>query len=204
MTNLNKDILFLIFEELQDDSKSLLSCLLVNKLWCEVVIPILWRNPWCYNINYYNKRYLFAIIVFYLPNDIKDLLMRKGIKLQLISSKSLFFDYLSFCKSIDINILNVIILIGSSLAYNRFLLQQNFYSLFMKKFPELKYLDMRSIKHQIFYFPEAKNRLELLCELKCDTSIDSSYFFGLASFCQYIQRLYIFNEEQKTIVELLN
>ncbi|CAB4489059.1 unnamed protein product [Rhizophagus irregularis] len=63
----------------------------------------------------------------------------------------------------------------------------------MKKFPELKYLDMRSIRHQIFYFPEAKFRFESLCELKCDTSVDSSYFYGLAYLCQYIQRLIIIN-----------
>ncbi|EXX78589.1 hypothetical protein GLOIN_2v1778669 [Rhizophagus irregularis DAOM 181602=DAOM 197198] len=51
----------------------------------------------------------------------------------------------------------------------------------MKKFPELKYLDMKSIKHQIF------------CELKCNTLTDSSYFYGLAQLCQYIQRLIIAN-----------
>jgi hypothetical protein len=68
----------------------------------------------------------------------------------------------------------------------------------MKKFPELKYFDMRSIKHQILYFPEAKTRLESLCELKCDTSIDSSYFYGLVSICQNIQRLIIVNVISKT------
>ncbi|GBC32126.2 hypothetical protein GLOIN_2v1791318 [Rhizophagus irregularis DAOM 181602=DAOM 197198] len=52
---------------------------------------------------------------------------------------------------------------------------------------------MKSIKHQIFYFPEARIRLESLCELKCDTSTDSSYFYGLAQLCQYIQRLIIAN-----------
>ncbi|CAG8726988.1 6286_t:CDS:1 [Rhizophagus irregularis] len=50
-----------------------------------------------------------------------------------------------------------------------------------------------TIKHQIFYFPEAKLRFESLCELKCDTSIASSYFYGLAWLCQYIQRLIIDN-----------
>ncbi|CAB4442327.1 unnamed protein product [Rhizophagus irregularis] len=67
----------------------------------------------------------------------------------------------------------------------------------MKKFPELECLDMNLIKHQIFYIPEAKNRLESLCELKCDTSIDPSYFYGLASICQYIQRLIIVNVVSK-------
>ncbi|CAB4442345.1 unnamed protein product [Rhizophagus irregularis] len=76
----------------------------------------------------------------------------------------------------------------------------------MKKFQELKCLDMKLIQHQIFYLPEAKTRLESLCELKCDTSIDSSYFYGLASICQNIQSLIIINEISKSnsgIVKLI-
>ncbi|PKK75190.1 hypothetical protein RhiirC2_846201 [Rhizophagus irregularis] len=197
MSKLNKDILFLISEELgQDDSKSLFSCLMVNRLWCETVIPILWRNPWCYDINYSNKNYLFKIIASYLSDDIKEFLTGQGIQLPLVSFQSLLFDYLSFCRSININIINMIITsIGSSLTYNQFLLQQEFYGLFMKKFPELKYLNMKSIRHQIFYFPEARIRLESLCELKCDTSTDSSYFYGLVQLCQYIQRLIVVNSD---------
>jgi hypothetical protein len=197
MSKLNKDILFIIFEELQDDSKSLFSCLMVNKLWCETIVPILWKNPWHYNINYSNKNYLFAIIAFYLSDDIKDYLTTQGVQLPTVSSQSLLFDYLSFCRSINVNTINIIISIGSSLDYNQFLLQQEFYSLFMKKFPELKYLDIKSIKHQVFYFPEAKTRFESLCELKCDTSIDSSYFYGLARICQSIQKLIIVNVNSK-------
>ncbi|GBC06340.1 hypothetical protein RclHR1_06780004 [Rhizophagus clarus] len=198
MSRLNKDILFLTFERLKDDSKSLFSCLMVNKLWCETVIPILWRNPWNYSINYSNKSCLFTIITFYLSDDIKDFLERQGIQLPSVTTKSLLFDYLSFCRSINIDIINNIISIGTSLAYNQFLLQQEFYRLFMKKFSELKYFDMRSIKHQIFYFPEANNRLETLCELKCDTSIDSTYFYGLARTCQNIQKLTIINIKPKS------
>uniref|UniRef100_U9T6H3 F-box domain-containing protein n=1 Tax=Rhizophagus irregularis (strain DAOM 181602 / DAOM 197198 / MUCL 43194) TaxID=747089 RepID=U9T6H3_RHIID len=194
MSKLDKHILFLIFEELQDDPKSLFSCLMVNRLWCETVIPILWRNPWSYNdINYDNKSYLFTIIASYLSDDIKEFLTRRGIQLPLVSCQTLLFDYLSFCSSINVNTINTITSIGSSLIYNQFLLQQEFYRLFMKKFPELKYLDMKSIRHQIFHYPEATLRFESLCELKCDTSVDSSYFYGLAQLCQYIQKLIIAN-----------
>jgi hypothetical protein len=59
----------------------------------------------------------------------------------------------------------------------------------MKRCPELKYFDMRSIKHQIFYFPEAKTRLESLCQLECDTSTDSSYFYGLSLFVKALSLL---------------
>src|SRR3954454_19420206 len=99
MVQLNKDILFLIFEELQDIPKSLFSCLMVNRNWCETGIPVLWRNPWRYYINYRNKSYLFAIFISYLPNDVKEFLTSVGIQLPPISYQPLLFDYLSFCKS---------------------------------------------------------------------------------------------------------
>ncbi|CAB4482903.1 unnamed protein product [Rhizophagus irregularis] len=197
MSKHNEDVLFLIFEELKDDSKSLFSCLMVNRLWCKTVIPILWKNPWCYDINYSNKNYLFAIIVSYLSDDIKESLTRQGIQLPTVSFQLLLFDYLSYCKSIDVNTISIITSIGTPLTYNRFILEQECFILFMKKFPELKYLDMRLIEHQIFYFPEAKFRFESLCELLCDTSIDSSYFYGLAWLCHCIQKLIIDNVEPK-------
>src|SRR6266498_2154452 len=139
MSKLNKDILFLIFEELQDDSKSLFLCLMVNRLWCETLIPILWKNPWHYSINYENKNHLFIIISFYLSDDIKEFLTRQGMQLPSVSHQSLLFDYLSFCRSINVNAINSIISTGSSLAYNQFILQQEFYNLFMKKCLEVKY-----------------------------------------------------------------
>src|SRR5438045_109017 len=197
MSKLNKDVLFLIFEELQDDSKSLFSCLMVNRIWCETVIPVLWRNPWRYGINYSNKSYLFTIFISYLPNDIKEFLVSEGIQLPSASSQLLLFDYLSFCKSINAKIMNRIISTGTSSDYDQFLLQQEFYNILMRKCSELKYLDMGSIKHQIIYFLEAKTRLDSPCELSCDTSTDVSYFYGLANVCKYIQKIIIINTNVK-------
>src|SRR5688572_20463189 len=95
----NKDVLFLIFEKLQDDSKSLFSCLMVNRIWCETAIPVLWKNPWCYHdIHYRNKISLFTIFISHLPNDAKEFLTNKGIQLLPLSYQPLLFDYLSFCK----------------------------------------------------------------------------------------------------------
>jgi hypothetical protein len=53
MSKLYGDILYLIFKKLQYDKNSLALCLTVNKTWCEVIIPILWKNPWDY---YFNSR----------------------------------------------------------------------------------------------------------------------------------------------------
>jgi hypothetical protein len=199
MSKFNKDILFLLFEELIDDSKTLFSCLMVNKLWCETIVPILWRNPWCYRgINYSGKNYLLVIFSFYLTDDIKEFLTRQGIQLPSSIYQSLSFDYLSFCKSMNINVINEIIYFA---AYRNqflfFLLQQEIYNVFIRKCSEIKYLDMKSIKHQLHYFPEAKTRLSSLCELKCDKSIESSYFYGLSCICRNIERLIIINVDTK-------
>src|SRR3954447_4694822 len=123
MSKLNKDILLLIFEELQDDSVSLFSCLMVNRIWCETVIPVLWRNPWRYCINYH-KSCLFGIFISCLPNDIKEFLTSVGIQLPPISYQSRLFDYFSFCKSINVNVTNFIISTGAFSDYQQFLLQQ--------------------------------------------------------------------------------
>ncbi|GES78667.1 hypothetical protein GLOIN_2v1764020 [Rhizophagus clarus] len=189
MPSLNKDILFLVFEELQEDAKSLFSCLMVNKTWCETAVPILWRNPWRYNINYITSVQQFEIIATYLSDDTKEFLTEKGIQLPSIP---LYFDYISFCRSFNVPVLNNMISVRSSEPRNQSILQE-IYNLIARKC-EMKYLNIESIKHQIFYSPEAKARLESLCELKCDTSIDSSYFEGLASICHDIQRLIIINK----------
>ncbi|RGB27085.1 hypothetical protein C1646_399911, partial [Rhizophagus diaphanus] len=162
------------------------------KIWCETVIPILWRNPWCYFINY-KKNSLYSIITSYLSNDIKEYLRKKGI---LVSDRSLAFDYLSFCINIDIKIIDVIISVGSSSEYNKFLLQEEIYSFLIKKCSEIKYLNIRGT-YDIVYLPETKVRLESLCELTCDTLIDPRYFYRLANICQQIQRIIIINNNLK-------
>ncbi|CAB4495363.1 unnamed protein product [Rhizophagus irregularis] len=165
---------------------------MVNRIWCETVIPTLWRNPWCYSINY-KKISLYSIITSYLSDDIKELLTKRGI---LILGQSLAFDYLSFCRNINIKVIDDIISIGSSLEYNRFYLQEEIYSLLVKKCPEIKYLNICGT-YEIVYHPEAKVRLESLCELTCDTLIDSRYFYRLAHICQQIQRIIIINKNLK-------
>jgi hypothetical protein len=200
MSKFSKDILFLIFEELQGNLSSLFSCLMVNRLWCEAVVPILWKNLWSYNDIVHKNRSrscLFFIISCYLIDDIKEFITEQGIQLPSDSNQSPLFDYFTFCRSINVKVINSVISIGSSLAHNQFFIQQKFYHLLIKKCPKIKYLDMESIKHQIFYFPEANTRLESLCELKCDTSTDSSYFYGLSLLCQNIQRIIIVNMNPK-------
>ena len=46
-SKLSIDILSIIFEELEkENDKELYSCIFVNREWCQIVIPFLWKNPW--------------------------------------------------------------------------------------------------------------------------------------------------------------
>ena len=49
MSQLPADCLNEIFEYLEEDRVALRSCLLVNQLWCEVSVRILWKNIRNYN-----------------------------------------------------------------------------------------------------------------------------------------------------------
>src|SRR2546421_8629384 len=40
------DILSIIFEELEKEHSTLYPCIFVNREWCQVGIPLLWKNPW--------------------------------------------------------------------------------------------------------------------------------------------------------------
>src|SRR4051812_47347256 len=92
MPQLPIDCLNEIFEYLKDDKVSLHSCLLVNHLWCEVSVRILWRD-----VCKYNKSY--DTLISCLPNESKEILSKNGIIIQ--TSKPPMFNYAGFCKVIS-------------------------------------------------------------------------------------------------------
>jgi hypothetical protein len=104
MSKLNKNILYLIFEELQYDKNALHSCLLVNKIWCETIVPILWKNPWKYLIR---RKVLLKVILSHLSDELKNnLLKNKGIR---IFYQGPLFKYISFCRHLNLSEIDNII-----------------------------------------------------------------------------------------------
>src|SRR3954452_17779932 len=102
MSKLNKDCLMIVFEELEDEPKTLHSCLLVNKFWCETVVPILWRFLW--KFSHYNRRKLFNMILQDLSEETKVNLSNQGIgTIFTQQQKPFYYDYISFCKYIKHN-----------------------------------------------------------------------------------------------------
>src|SRR6266542_5809674 len=113
MSKFTSDCLYLIFKELKKDIKSLHSCLLVNRLWCETVVPILWRNPWkVYELVEFTKkdqnfiRALYKVLILLLPPESKEILIDSGIDLFHTSFKKPLFNYVCFTKSLSIYAIN--------------------------------------------------------------------------------------------------
>src|SRR6266498_5105205 len=98
MSKLNRDVLYLIFKELQDDKNVLYSCLLVNKTWCEIIIPILWNDPWKY-LNKGKEKLLLNSIISHLSDKSKDNLGQE----MVISYQRPIFNYISFCRHLNLN-----------------------------------------------------------------------------------------------------
>src|ERR1700722_5311371 len=103
MSQLPVDCLNEIFEYLENEGETLLSCLLVNRLWCEVAVRILWRSAW--NYCPLNIRTLIAC----LPNESKEILHKNGITILAPTSKPPMFNYASFCKVLSIFRVNCLI-----------------------------------------------------------------------------------------------
>ncbi|GES74531.1 hypothetical protein GLOIN_2v1866989 [Rhizophagus clarus] len=101
---LNIDILYLIFDELRNDKKSLCSCLLVNKIFCEIVIQILWKNPWKY-LEYGRESLLLNIIISHLSKESRNNLKCHGIYPLINLNEKLSFNYISFCKYLNLDII---------------------------------------------------------------------------------------------------
>src|ERR1051325_10111862 len=100
MSQLPVDCLNEIFEYLENEKDTLRSCLLVNRLWCELAVRILWRNAQNYcSLN-------FRTLMACLPNVSKEILNKHGIIILTPTSKPPMFNYASFCKILTIDQVN--------------------------------------------------------------------------------------------------
>src|ERR1043166_7360676 len=111
MYQLPADCLIEIFEYLEKDKGALHSCLLVNQLWCEVAVRILWRNVFDYSTMN------FSTLIACLPSESKEILCKNGITISAPTSKTPIFNYPAFCKVLSINSVNY--MIGQLLGTNR-------------------------------------------------------------------------------------
>src|SRR5437588_12876771 len=171
MSTINKDVLLL-------DNKSLFSYLLVNKLWCETTVSILWSDPWIY-VKYDSRKstLLLNIILLHLPETSRILLTNDNINIIPTEQQNLSFNYIGFCKYI-INICDLVS--GLPLNKSQFpLLIQEIYKLYISKCT-VKSLHSCLPDSAIHKHPKANACFSKLYELKCDTDYNPSFFQELA------------------------
>ncbi|RIB21958.1 hypothetical protein C2G38_2175186 [Gigaspora rosea] len=105
MNTLPTDCLYQIFQYFKDDLKTLHSCLLSNRTCCQLIIPILWSNPWKLiqkkesTPEYRNSlRSLISTLLSCLPSESKQFLHDKRIHW---TSHTIFLNYITYCRTLD-------------------------------------------------------------------------------------------------------
>src|SRR5687768_12604786 len=120
----------------RENKEALYSCLLVNRLWCEVSVQILWKNIQNYNT-----------LIACLPNESKNFLLENEIIISTPISKPPLFNYVAFIKAlstdeIDRKIRKIEILQNCD-NNKRILVTQEVFKMFMNQI---------SLKRLIFYY----------------------------------------------------
>ncbi|GBB86016.1 hypothetical protein RclHR1_12460002 [Rhizophagus clarus] len=87
-----------VIQYFHHDYKTLHSCILVNRLWCRLTIPLLWEDPFSIK---FPKNYRFIEIYLHnINDDDKTKLSEYGINNDLLPLNTLF-NYPSFIKCLD-------------------------------------------------------------------------------------------------------
>ncbi|GBC03630.1 hypothetical protein RclHR1_05220007 [Rhizophagus clarus] len=191
MSRIPVDCLNEIFEYLEYDKFSLRSCILVNRLWCELSMRILWRDVWNYSTSN------FITLIACLPNESKEILYENGIIISASTSKTPTFNYASFCKVLSFG--RVYFKIGRLLKDQQNILRlgldnktnivsQEIFKMFMKEIPSLRSLSFFTYPKLIFkLYPGTKDCLKNLSQLHCSSDYSSEIFYQLSQICYNIQ-----------------
>ncbi|RIA84512.1 hypothetical protein C1645_413003 [Glomus cerebriforme] len=192
MSKLNKDILFLIFEELHNDKTSLHSLILVNRTWCEVAIPILWRDPWRRISG--KERSLLEIVVSFLTEESRESMKSQGLNLLIKPDKPPLFKYISFCRYLDLHKLDkVIYTIRNIREESKWsLIRNEIFKLFINKNNRFTHLIIPYLyKYNIQLFPEFEQCFSELESLRCDVKTNQDLIKRLTQVSKSIKRLIV-------------
>ncbi|PKY59606.1 hypothetical protein RhiirA4_482480 [Rhizophagus irregularis] len=195
MSKLPADCWNEIFEYLEDNIHTLYSCILVNRLWCEVSVRILWRNDWNYTTS------IFSTLIACLPNESKEILSKNEITILTPTLKPPTFNYASFCKVLSVNriyynierlLKNQQNILLQNLKNYTLIVVQEVLKMFMKEISSLRSLTFTSVPYITFsLYPGAKDCLKNLSELRCCSNLSTELFYQLSQTCYNIQSLTI-------------
>src|ERR1051326_6093504 len=180
MSQLPIDCFNEIFECLEKDKITLYSCLLVNRLWCEVSVRILWTSAWNYDT-----------LTACLPNESKEILYKNGIITSTSTSKPPLFNYVAFIRNLEIDkiientLKNCKSATPLNLNYKKYAIVQEIYKLFdqIYSLKELHFYSttVQNIPHVTpTLYLEAGDCLKHLSKLSCCSDIYPEFFYQLS------------------------
>lgn len=194
------DVLAEIFEHLQYDLKSIYSCVKVNRMWCKIATPILWRYPTQHEPR--SKKGKFwpcisrTVLACLSGNSIKHTQKlyesNKNIYLPFLQSRSPppLFNYILFWKILthsDIkNIKKTIFFWDTSIQADY--IEDELYRNFLSNGSRLKHFQLPS-NVRLTKYPETQYTLMNLQYLRCDASISANYYNELAVHCCTLRKL---------------
>ncbi|RGB41685.1 hypothetical protein C1646_810535 [Rhizophagus diaphanus] len=195
MTKLYEDVLILILEELQYDKKTLYSCLLVNRTWCEKTVSILWKFLGQYhtnsadNINSLNT--LFNVIIKHLSKESKDFLKNRGIELfKETDQKKPLFNYINFLKCLDLQLLErMLTCIKNVEDYKISIIRNEILKLFInenKKFISLTIPE--NFNYQLHRISGVEYCFSNLESIYCNDNTDQNILEGLSKIIETIKK----------------
>ncbi|GBB83126.1 hypothetical protein RclHR1_00010008 [Rhizophagus clarus] len=198
MSKLNGDICYLILKNLQDDINTLHSCLLVNKTWCEIVVRILWKNPWKY-LWFGDKKLKQLLLTVIIPNLSDNLRNNLSQKFDFFkdSYQKPLFDYISFCRHLNLNeIKRGIVLIFE--GYETSTIENEILSIFINENRKFTHLYVPILfDFQLHTFSGAEQCFSELQYLNCRAFINDNALAGLIEICGSIKELTLLTEACK-------
>ncbi|POG69555.1 uncharacterized protein OCT59_000505 [Rhizophagus irregularis] len=103
------DLLYKIIQYFRSDFSTLHSCILVNRLWCRLTIPLLWENPFSIisNKNNYSIKYNFIVTYLVKLND-NDKIKLYEFGINNLST-NILFNHPCFIKHLDTRLISICI-----------------------------------------------------------------------------------------------
>ncbi|RIA95066.1 hypothetical protein C1645_817183 [Glomus cerebriforme] len=191
--SLDRDILYLVFQELHNN-KSFYSCLLVDKTWCEIIIPILWKNPWKF-LKEEKEKLLLNVIISHLSDKSRNNLSQ-DIDFLTNSYQRPLFNYISFCKHLNFNRIIKIIDTLISFEERKISIKNEIFNLFINEDRKYSHLYIpEEFDFQIHLIPGFKHCFSEIKFLSCNIKINDNVLIGLTEIIESIKELELFIQE---------
>jgi hypothetical protein len=188
--NIDRDVLYLISKILQNDSVSLYSFLLVNKIWCEVAVPVLWEIPGRIPLTKKAESIIFNVILSHSSEDSRDILKKQGIDdLFAGAYRPPSFNYINFWRHLDLQLLKDMINLRNVKESNIDIIINELLKLFINK--NTKFLSLfipYNFKYQLHSISWAEQCFSSLKFLHCN-NWDKNIVEGLAIIAKSINKL---------------